>query len=145
VDRGLLFAGMQIGMPVEERFGGCTKKRANVDAGSIKLGEFYGANGAVFAADADGRVVWLLMRPVVDQVCGYCKHKFGKAESAYMGDTLGPVADVVQKGKDIDHLMLRCVYTSELRVRNYIYDLYSAKEFLGYTVGFIDEIEDASQ
>jgi hypothetical protein len=30
-------------MPVEERFGGCTKKRANVDAVSIKLGEFYGA------------------------------------------------------------------------------------------------------
>jgi hypothetical protein len=93
------------GMPVEERFSGCTEKRTNVDAGSIKLGEFYGASGAVFAADADGRVVWLLMRPVVDQRCGYCKHKFGKAESAYMGGALGPVADVVQKGKDIDHLM----------------------------------------
>ena len=92
-------------MPVEERFGGCTKKRTNVDAGSIKLGEFYGANGAVFAADADERVVWFLMRPVVDQFCGYCKHNFGKAESAYMGNALGPVADVVQKGKDIDHLM----------------------------------------
>ena len=44
-----------------------------------------------------------------------------------MKDALGPVADVVQKGKDIDNLMLSCVYTLELRVRNYIYDLYSAK------------------
>ena len=61
---------VDLGMPVEERCGGWAEKGANMDAGSMQLGELRGVNGAVVAAGADGRMAWLLMRPVVDHVCG---------------------------------------------------------------------------
>ena len=57
-------------MPVEERFGRWAKKRTNIDVGSMELGEYYSVDGTVVAAGAKRRVAGLLMRPVVDHVCG---------------------------------------------------------------------------
>jgi hypothetical protein len=57
-------------VPVEERCGGWKEKGPNVNAGAMKLGEFYGVNWAIVAAFADGRLARLLMRPIVDHVCG---------------------------------------------------------------------------
>ena len=37
-----------------------------------------------------------------------------------MGDALGPVAEIVEKGEHVDHLMIKgWVYSLELRVRKY--------------------------